>query len=217
VQLAVRRIDELHGVAIRFTRAVEHGGQGVGLPASAGRDDHVRRVVDDVRRERDAPGLELFDPIRNDQLGIVDGGYRTGKDRRRVAVGSHPEIEQVEARAVAELAHEHVGVGRCGRCRIVFAPHPEHVRGGNAERIEQRLARHAVIRFGVVRRHRAFVTEEEANAVPLHVAAPGRGGEQCVHRPRGRSAGQRNVGDLPVAQRRFDDADETVGCSLGQV
>jgi len=95
--------------------------------------------------------------------------------------------------------------------------HAEDVTGGDAERLEERLARHAVIRLGIVRRHGAFVAEEEADAIPRYSTASRRRGQEHVHRPRRGTAGERDVGYLTVAQRRFHDADEAVGGRFGEM
>ena len=95
--------------------------------------------------------------------------------------------------------------------------YPEDVFGRNSQRLEERLPRHTVVRLGVIRLHGAFVAEEEANAVPRHGVAAAVAGQQRVHRPRGRTAGERDVGNLAIAQRDFHDADEPIGRGLGKV
>ena len=68
----------------------------------------------------------------------------------------------------------------------------EHVRLRNARRVEQRLARHAVVRLRIVGRDRAFVAEEDVGARPVDaVDQPG------IERARRRAARQRDAKPPP--------------------
>ena len=124
-----------------------------------------------------------------------------------MAVGSHAQQEQVEARYVLDLEGEEspqlaLVVGGDGRRRALLRADAVHVRGGDRRAVDQRLPRHAVVAVGVVGRHAALVAPEQVQRVPGHRVAQRRLGEQLVGAARRVPAGQRQ-GAAPACGDRL--------------
>jgi hypothetical protein len=96
--------------------------------------------------------------------------------------------------------------------RFLFSVHPKDRRRRDAERVEECRARHLEVRPIVIRRHAAFVAEEEADAIPVELAAKARAREQLVGRLRRRAAGERDerVPSHALRERRRVGHDDQV-------
>ena len=79
-----------------------------------------------------------------------------------------------------------------------------------AQRIDQVPLRHAVVRVGMVRRHRALVAPPQLDAIPRDVACASRAVEQALRR---RAAGQRDVKRCPPSPRRATRSRRPAACA----
>jgi hypothetical protein len=110
-----------------------------------------------------------------------------------VAVVAEAEEREVEApprRAggLAEEGSKELLVRARGRLGLVLAADPVHVRGRDRDAIEERRARHAVVRRRVVGRHAALVAPESVDARPVDARGDFRGREELIEEERRRPA-----------------------------
>ena len=96
--------------------------------------------------------------------GLVQGAAAR-EERRSVAVGTHAEQDEVEAREFSGLEREEAAQfvfifeGGCGGVGILRF-HPEDIFGGNGNLRQQRLMHHAVVAVGVIGWDVALVAEK---------------------------------------------------------
>src|SRR2546423_13566367 len=95
---AVARSDELRGQARGVALASQDFAQALSLARARDEEEDAARGVDGRGRERDAPRLELLDPVGDDPRALLREGGRSRKERGRVAVVAHAEHDEVYAR-----------------------------------------------------------------------------------------------------------------------
>ena len=149
------------------------------------------------------------------QLGDVDGDRQPvlappaprcpGNSEAVCPSGPRPEQRQVEPGRRGARAQRQLVVARGGVEVGGLGAPAEDVGSRDARRVEQRLARHAVVRLRVVGRHRALVAEEDVGARPVDAVDQLR-----VERARRRAAGQR---DAEPPARRDGGRGEPRGCA----
>ncbi len=99
-----------------------------------------------------------------------------GKERGGVAIGSHAQEDQVEARTLApfqaERALEFAGVLGCGEVRIGrLPPHSVDIFGADGDPGEEQFLSEAVVGIGVIGWDAALVSPEDPNAAPVQARA----------------------------------------------
>ncbi len=108
-------------------------------------------------------------------------GFATGKQGSGVTIGTHAEQDQIKTRergSGLEKLAEGLFIDLGGLCGVrIFGWNPENILGADWRLGEQRLAGHAVVAFGILRRDMALVTEEEVELVPWE---RGIGGEEAI-------------------------------------
>jgi len=126
-----------------------------------------------------------------------------GEERRRVPVGPHAQQDEVERRAPGPGVGERVAaeqrvvaVGRVGRRALPLDA--RHLRLGDRDAPEQRLARHPVVAVRVVGRHAPLVAEPHVRGRPRHRRQLG---EALVGDPRRGAPGERDH-EPPALGRR---------------
>src|SRR5213596_1814696 len=83
-------------------------------------------------------------------------------------------------------------------------------------RMAQGVLRHSIVRFVVVRRHGAFVAEEDPRSIPRHARAERRTREPFIRRARRRAAGQTEHETPARLGRLVRGVDDELGRPLGE-
>ena len=189
------------------------------MGTAAGHEEpHVPRGADGLRGERDPRGLAALHQRRAHRVrdhpapGLVEADA-VGEQRRGVAIGAHPLHRVVEHGRIAERGEELVLVRPRRRAGIELAVHAVDALLGQAERPDQVLARHAVVRIGVIRRHAALVAPPQLDLVPRQRVGARR--QELEQPPGRRAAGERDVEPAPRRDRRPAELDQLVRGGTG--
>jgi hypothetical protein len=143
--------------------------------------------------------MEVVAGRDDEPLALAErGGPR--KQRRGVTVGAQPEMDEVEWPVFVKQAVIHVSGQIDG---VAGVPHRMDVAG--PDRIEERLARHALVRVRVVDRYPPLVPEEHLDPIPVDFGT----GKELVAPSGGRATRQ--------SQRRRHLLDEQVGECPGNI
>ena len=138
-----------------------------------------------------------------------------------MAIDAETEEHQVESRQLAAARPERVGQRRRvrggGRLAVaILAMHPEDSCGRHRHARQQGFLRHSIVRFVVVRRHGAFVAEEDPRSIPRHARAERRTREPFIRRARRRAAGQTEHETPARLGRLVRGVDDELGRALGE-
>src|SRR4051794_18978504 len=153
----------------------------------------LARPVEHGKGQRHPRNLGIHAGDRNgrgEARGLLE--LRLAREQRGdVAVGAHPEEDEVEARPRPEVLAQQrvVGAGRGLEAELALDAH--HARWPREPR-EQRAVGHAEVRVLVVGRDAALVGEPHGRAAPVRVALRGEG----VGAARRRAAGEDEVAAL---------------------
>src|SRR5579862_782993 len=175
---AVGRLNHLRRQLVGLMRTLQNGFQGTGLIGAGDHENDVGRGVGCRRRECDAVGVQLADPVaRHDALRFMKR-LSAREERKRMAFISHTQQDQIETRKITrlhtELTADDVLVLR-GRLRRVgiFALDAVNLLGTQRHFREHGVGGHLEIAVRVAGADVALIAKEHLHFIPRKGIAQG--------------------------------------------
>src|SRR5579863_2349286 len=137
--------------------------------------------------------------VRRDQAAHLMDRLSVREQRSGMTIRAHAQLDQIKSWRLRALEPKGIAQLRLIPSRrdvgLELALHAVNLRRAHRHMVEHRLARHAEIRVGVVRRNAALIHPEELQLVPRHARPPGlsRIGQQRESSLRRRAAAHRDA------------------------
>ncbi len=198
---------------LRFIRSFQHRFQRQRFVSASDHENHQCGVVHSRRRQRNAFGEKLADPVAHYQPTIIPQSFRSGKEGKRVPFVSHAEKDKVKPGGSAggqmEVGTQNPFVFARGLLRVrVFALNTMHLLRFQRSLGDHGLQCHSEIAIGMSWFHVALIAEEQLHFIPRQLPAERIANQQRIQGFRSGSAGEANAEraiGLRCGARRLDE------------
>src|SRR5882724_4726069 len=156
---------------VRLVWSFKHGFEGGRFLRTMYQKHDPRRAVQNRRRQSNAIGIQLADPVAGHQTLFFVQRLCTRKERSGMPFGTHSEQYQIETRKLTRLQLERgpqlLSVFFRRVCDVrVLTVNAVHLLWPHRSPRKHRFRGHAKVALGMIGRYVPFITEKELNLVP---------------------------------------------------